>query len=77
MSVSDNVVLLAGIPNEADIAVMDISGKNVMMQKTVTRTRGMATVDLQPFGRGIYLVNIRGIGVRGKKMNRTVKVMRK
>lgn len=77
MSVSDNVVLLAGIPNEADIAVMDISGKNVMMQKTVTRTRGMATVDLQPFGRGIYLVNIRGIGVRGKKMNKTVKVMRK
>ncbi len=77
MSVNDNIVLLTGIPNEANIAVMDISGKSVMMQKTVAQTRGMATVDLQPFGCGIYLVNIRGMGVNGKKMNKTVKVMRR
>lgn len=77
MSVNGNVVLLAGIPNEANITVMDISGKNVMMQKTVVQTRGTATVDLQPFGCGIYLVNIRGIATNGKKMNKTVKVMRR
>ncbi len=77
MSVNDNIVLLTGIPNEANITVMDISGKSVMMQKTVAQTRGMATVDLQPFGCGIYLVNIRGIATNGKKMNKTVKVMRK
>jgi len=70
-------VFLAGIPNEANITVMDISGKNVMMQKTVVQTRGTATVDLQPFGCGIYLVNIRGIATNGKKMNKTVKVMRR
>jgi hypothetical protein len=48
-----------------------------MMQKTVVQTRGTATVDLQPFGCGIYLVNIRGIATNGKKMNKTVKVMRR
>ena len=77
MSVNGNVVLLAGIPNEANITVMDISGKNVMMQKIVVQTRGTAVVDLQPFGCGIYLVNIRGMGVNGQRMNKTVKVMRR
>lgn len=76
MSVDGNIVLLAGIPNEAHITVMDISGKSIMVQKTVTQTRGMATVDLEPFGCGVYLVNIRGVA-NGQKMNKTVRIMRR
>ena len=77
MQVVGNVATFAGIPNDAQITVMDVSGHSIMVQKSVVQTRGMAVVDLQPFGCGIYLVNIRGVGVNGQRMNKTVKVMRK
>jgi hypothetical protein len=77
MTVTDNIVMLTGIPEEANITVLDVSGHSIMMQKNVVQTRGMATVNMQPYGCGIYLVNIRGKLADGKKMNKTVKVMRK
>jgi hypothetical protein len=77
MTVTDNIVMLTGIPENAYITVMDISGHSIMMQKNVVQTRGMASVNMQPYGCGIYLVNIRGKLADGKKMNKTVKVMRK
>lgn len=48
-----------------------------MMQENVVQTRGMASVNMQPYGSGIYLVNIRGKFADGKTMNKTVKVMRR
>lgn len=69
--------MLTGIPNEARITVMDISGHSIMMQENVVQTRGMASVNMQPYGSGIYLVNIRGKFADGKTMNKTVKVMRR
>ena len=77
MTVTDNIVMLTGIPEETNITVLDVSGHSIMMQKNVVQTRGMATVNMQPYGCGIYLVNIRGKLADGKKMNKTVKVMRK
>ena len=76
-SITDNVVMLTGISDEARITVMDVSGHSVMMQKNVVQTRGMASVNMQPYGCGIYLVNIRGKLSDGKKMNKTVRVMRR
>ena len=69
--------MLTGIPNEAHITVMDVNGHSIMMQKNVVQTRGMASVNMQPYGSGIYLVNIRGKFADGKTMNKTVKVMRR
>jgi M6 family metalloprotease-like protein len=77
MRVVGNIVMLTGIPNEARITVMDISGHSIMMQENVVQTRGMASVNMQPYGSGIYLVNIRGKFADGKTMNKTVKVMRR
>ena len=69
--------MLMGVPEDAYITVMDVSGHSVMMQKNVVQTRGMASVNMQPYGSGIYLVNIRGKLADGKMMNKTVKVMRR
>lgn len=77
MRVVGNIVMLTGIPNEARITVMDISGHSIMTQENVVQTRGMASVNMQPYGSGIYLVNIRGKFADGKTMNKTVKVMRR
>ena len=77
MNIVDNIVMLTGIPNEARITLMDVSGHSIMMQKNVVQTRGMASVNMQPYGCGIYLVNIRGKLADGKMMNKTVKVMRR
>ena len=77
ITVTDNIVMLTGIPEEANITMMDVSGHSIMMQKNVVQTRGMASVNMQPYGCGIYLVNIRGKLADGKMMNKTVKVMRR
>ena len=77
MNIVDNIVMLTGIPNEARITLMDVSGHSIMMQKNVVQTRGMASVNMQPYGCGVYLVNIRGKLADGKMMNKTVKVMRR
>ena len=77
ITVINHIAFLTGIPDAARITVMDISGKSVMMQKTLVQTRGMATVDLEPFGYGIYIINIRGTTSNGNVMNKTVKVMRR
>ncbi|MBQ9226058.1 MAG: hypothetical protein IJ177_07715 [Fibrobacter sp.] len=44
--------------------------------KDVLSADGTASVNLQPFGCGIYLVNVRGID-DGIKLNKTIKVMRR
>ena len=77
ITITDNIVMLTGIPEDANITVMDVSGNSIMMQKNVVQTRGLASVNMQPFGCGIYLVNVRGKLADGKKMNKTVKVMRR
>ena len=77
MRVVGNIVMLSGIPNESRITVMDVNGHSIMMQKIAVQTRGMASVNMQPYGSGIYLVNIRGKFADGKTMNKTVKVMRR
>ena len=77
LSITNNIVMLTGIPDEARITVMDVSGHSVMMQKNVVQTRGMASVNMQPYGCGIYLVNVRGQLSDGKKMNKTVRIMRR
>ena len=77
ITITDNIVMLTGIPEDANITVMDVSGNSIMMQKNVVQTRGLASVNMQPFGCGIYLVNIRGKLADGKKMNKIVKVMRR
>ena len=69
--------MLTGIPNESRITVMDVNGHSIMMQKIAVQTRGVASVNMQPYGCGIYLVNIRGKLADGKMMNKTVKVMRR
>ena len=75
-TVADNIVRLYGIPANAQIRVTDLSGRNPMLSKNVLTANGSASVNLQPFGCGIYLVNIRGID-DGIKLNKTIKVMRR
>lgn len=75
MSVQNNIVHLAGIPQNATITVMDISGKHLMTQKSVVSVNGTAVVNLEPFGNGVYLVNVRGMN-NGRMMNKTAKVTR-
>ncbi len=75
-TVANNIVFMVGLPQNAKITVTDLSGKNQMMQKSVVTANGSASVSLQDFGCGIYLVNVRGVG-NGVKLNKTIKVMRK
>lgn len=75
-TVANNIVFMVGLPLNAKITVTDLSGKNQMMQKSVVTANGSASVNLQPFGCGIYLVNVRGID-DGIKLNKTIKVMRR
>jgi hypothetical protein len=67
---------MTGLPQNAKITVTDFSGNSVMTQKSVVTANGSASVNLQPFGCGIYLVNVRGID-DGIKLNKTIKVMRR
>lgn len=76
-TVADNIVRLYGIPANAQIRVTDLSGRNPMLGKNVLTADGSASVDLQPFGRGVYIVNVRGMARDGSRLNKTIKVMRK
>ena len=76
-TVADNIVRLYGIPAKAQIRVTDLSGRNPMLSKNVLTADGSASVDLQPFGRGVYIVNVRGMARDGSRLNKTIKVMRK
>ena len=76
-TVADNIVRLYGIPANAQIRVTDLSGRNPMLSKNVLTADGTASVDLQPFGRGVYIVNVRGMAHDGSRLNKTIKVMRK
>ena len=75
-TVSNNIVFMTGLPQNAKITVTDFSGNSIMTQKSVVAANGSASVNLQPFGCGIYLVNVRGID-DGIKLNKTIKVMRR
>ena len=75
-SVSNNIVFMTGVPQNAKITVTDFSGKNLMTQKSIMTTNGTASVSLQDYGCGIYLVNIRSI-YGSAKFNKTIKVMRR
>ena len=75
-SVSNNIVFMTGVPQNAKITVTDFSGKNLMTQKSIVTTNGTASVSLQDYGCGIYLVNIRSI-YGSAKFNKTIKVMRR
>jgi hypothetical protein len=76
-TVADNIVRLYGIPANAQIRVTDLSGRNPMLSRNVLTADGTASVDLQPFGRGVYIVNVRGMARDGSRLNKTIKVMRK
>ena len=75
--VEDDVVYFYGIPVNAQIRVTDLSGKNPMLSKNVLTANGTASVSLQPFGRGVYIVNVRGMARDGSRLNKTIKVMRR
>ena len=76
-TVADNIVRLYGVPANAQIRVTDLSGRNPMLSKNVLTADGTVSVDLQPFGRGVYIVNVRGMARDGSRLNKTIKVMRK
>ena len=69
LSVENNVAYFTGLPERATITLTDASGKNRMTSKTVASPNGNATLDLGFFGKGVYVVN-----VRGKGFHRTAKV---
>ena len=71
LTVSRGIVSLTGLPEEVQISVTDISGKNRMLQKNVVTMQGQATVSLDRFGAGIYLLNL-----KSKNWNRTYRVVR-
>ncbi len=75
--VEDDVVYFYGIPVNAQIRVTDLSGKNPMLSKDVVTANGTASVNLQPFGRGVYIVNVRGMDRDGSCLSKTIKVMRR
>jgi hypothetical protein len=75
--VEDDVVYFYGIPVNAQIRVTDLIGKNPMLSKNVLTANGTASVSLQPFGRGVYIVNVRGMARDGSRLNKTIKVMRR
>ncbi len=72
--VSNGIVYLSGIPNNAKIIVTDLSGKNLMQSKSVVGD-GSAIVNLQNYGRGLYIVNIRGT-MQNSRFNKTIKVQK-
>lgn len=76
-TVADNIVRLYGVPANTQIRVTDLSGRNPMLSKNVLTADGTTSVNLQPFGRGVYIVNVRGMARDGSRLNKTIKVMRK
>lgn len=77
LTVQNNMAHLSGLPTNSSICVMDLSGKHIMLAKSVVSAAGKASINMEPFGQGLYLINIRGRNNDGSFMNKTVKVMRK
>ena len=77
ITVANNMVHLVGLPAKANITVTDLRGRHVMIQKTVASANGVALVNLQEFGNGIYLVQVKGVGLVGRYLNKTVKVQKR
>lgn len=69
-SFQDNVACFSGLPERTTITVTDVSGKHLLASKTIASPSGTATLDLGFFGKGIYVVNL-----RGKAFHRIAKVM--
>lgn len=77
VTVSNNIVQFYGVPERAQIIVTDLSGKSPMLRKEILSADGSAVVNLQPFARGLYIVNVRGVANDGMHLNKTLKVLRK
>lgn len=59
--VQENSLLTwCGLPPTVKISVADASGRNKLLLKTVETSHGTASIDLQNFGKGMYLVRVRG-----------------
>ena len=71
MNVIGNNVLITGLAPNSKIAVMDMNGKVVHLRNAIGTS---AIVNLSSFGRGLYLVNVRGADA-GSRVNKSVKVM--
>ncbi len=67
---------LYGVSANVQISVTDLSCGNLMFRKDVLTTNGIASVSLQPFGRGVYIVNVRDVG-DGIMLDKNIKVVRR
>lgn len=67
----NHTVQFENLPERVQFTVTDVSGKHLMNRKTVFPVNGTATVNLQNFGAGIYVIHVRGNG-----LNQTFKVRR-
>lgn len=74
MSIANNVVYLTGIPQKSMIMVTDLSGKHLMTSKSIVSGNGSAVVNLNYYGRGVYLLNVRGLSKNGSWLNKTMQV---
>ncbi len=62
-SFENGILTWSGLPRTVSVSVSDVSGRNHLLAKTVETFDGTASVSLENFGRGLYLVRIRGQGL--------------
>ena len=63
MTHSNHLVRFENLPERVQLSVTDLSGRHWMGGKTVITASGTATVNLQNFGSGVYIIRVRGTGV--------------
>lgn len=58
-SLNGNTIQISGLAGTASIHLYSISGQQILQKKDVIANRGVASLDLSPYGQGIYLVVVR------------------
>jgi hypothetical protein len=70
--VKDGYVYLRGVPSDVQITVTDISGKHLMVQKTLRNFNSEVALDLRNISNGFYIIQ-----VKGKNLQKRIKISKK
>ncbi len=70
--VKDGYVYLRGVPSDVRITVTDISGKHLMVQKTLRNFNSEVALDLRNISNGFYIIQI-----KGKNLQKRIKISKK
>ena len=70
--VKEGYVYLRGVPSDVQITVTDISGKHLMVQKTLRNFNSEVALDLRNISNGFYIIQ-----VKGKNLQKRIKISKK